>query len=145
MNVPPIVFQSTNDNKINPQLMYIYESGVGYRAATPGDFGGSGSSGGGGGTISGNITIYAPTGQDANQVVLSGTASTIINARSNRSLVLIKNLDTTNACYVGPTTATTGTSMELKAGESLEINTSSLIQGITTGTSVRVAYYETFY
>lgn len=40
MTIPPTIFNSTDTNKFNPTLQYIYESGVGFRAVEPSDLGG---------------------------------------------------------------------------------------------------------
>lgn len=79
------------------------------------------------------------------QVATSTTAGTLIAARATRRSVLFRNLDATISVYIGaasPLTSSTG--MLLKAGESVTVDTTALIQVIAASGTPTVAYVETY-
>jgi len=74
------------------------------------------------------------------QVTTSGTAGTLVASNSTRRRCVIKNLDATITVYVGPATVTTSNGMEVKAGQSIEITATPLIQVIAASGTPVVAY-----
>lgn len=78
------------------------------------------------------------------QVATSTTAGTLVAARATRRSVTIKNLHATITVYVGAPTVTASNGMEIKAGESLNIDTTALVQVIAASGTPTVAYVETY-
>lgn len=90
-----------------------------------------------------------PHGQGAaniagGQVAASTTAATLVAARATRRTALVKNLHTTIAVYIGPATVTAANGMELKAGESVSVDWTGLIQVIAASGTPTVAFLETY-
>lgn len=79
-----------------------------------------------------------------NQVAASTDAATLVAARAGRRSVTIKNLDAAIVVYVGKATVTAGNGMPLKAGESISIDWTGLIQVIAASGTPTVAYLETY-
>lgn len=87
--------------------------------------------------VSGTVTAAAPAGAPSlaiTQATSTGTAATLVIARSTRRSVLIRNLDPTYTVYVGPATVTSGNGFPIRAGESLPFTWVGLIQIIDDGT-----------
>lgn len=78
------------------------------------------------------------------QITTSTAASTAVAARGSRRTVIIKNIDTTITVYIGIATVTAANGMELKAGESIALDTTALIQVIAVSGSPKIAYIETY-
>lgn len=78
------------------------------------------------------------------QVAASVTAATLVAARSTRRSVTIKNLDAAITVYIGKATVTAGNGMQLKAGESISVDTTALIQVIAASGTPTVAFMETY-
>lgn len=78
------------------------------------------------------------------QVTTSTTAGTAVAARATRRSVTIKNIDSTITVYIGSATVTALNGMELKAGESKELETVALIQVIAASGTPKIAYIETY-
>jgi hypothetical protein len=99
---------------------------------------------GGAGTSSA-ITAFRGAANYANgQVTASTTAATLKAANSTRRSIAIKNIDSAITIYVGGATVTASNGMPLKAGESISIDTTALIQVIAASGSPVVAYFETY-
>lgn len=81
---------------------------------------------------------------DNGQVAASTTAGTLIAARATRRSVTIKNTDAAITVYVGKATVTAANGMEIKAGQSINIDTTALIQVIAASGTPSVAYIETY-
>jgi hypothetical protein len=80
---------------------------------------------------------------DTNVVQLSTTAATIVPYHPTRKSVIVKNLGSV-AVYVGPATVTAGNGFELRAGESVTLETRALIQGLAASGTPSVCYVETY-
>lgn len=93
-------------------------------------------------SISGGIAA-APSMANG-QVAMSVSAATIVAARATRRGVIIKNLSTTISVYIGIATVTAANGFELKAGESVPIDFTGLIQGIAASATPTVSYIETY-
>lgn len=98
---------------------------------------------------SGSVPTAASIGKGApnianGQVTASGTAATLVAARATRRGVTMKNLDTVITVYVGVATVTTANGMPLRAGESMSIDSTALVQVIAASGSPVVAYLETY-
>lgn len=78
------------------------------------------------------------------QVTTSTTAATAVAARATRRSVTIKNTDTSITVYIGIATVTSSNGMPLKAGESISIDTTALVQVIAASGTPVVAYVETY-
>lgn len=76
------------------------------------------------------------------QVATSGTAGTLVAANLTRRSVTVKNLDTTITVYIGVATVSAANGMPLKAGESISVDTTALIQVIAASGTPTVAYLE---
>lgn len=72
------------------------------------------------------------------QATSTGTAATLVIARSTRRSVLIRNTDTTNSIWVGPATVTTANGFLIKAGEAVPFTWVGLIQVIDNGSHATV-------
>jgi hypothetical protein len=81
---------------------------------------------------------------DNGQVAASTTAGTLIAARATRRSATIKNTDAAITVYVGKATVTAANGMEIKAGQSINIDTTALIQVIAASGTPSVAYIETY-
>lgn len=98
-------------------------------------------------TVASGTTIIVPKGAafTANgQVTTSTTAGTAVAARATRRGVTIKNLDATITVYVGIATVSATNGMELKAGESIPLDTTALIQVIAASGTPKIAFIETY-
>ena len=78
------------------------------------------------------------------QVSASTTAATLVVANPTRRSVLIRNLDATITVYVGAATVTAANGMPLKAGESVSVDTSQLIQVLAASGTPTVAWFQTY-
>lgn len=78
------------------------------------------------------------------QVATSTTAGTLVAARATRRSVTIKNVDASITVYIGAATVTAANGMEIKAGQSINIDTTALIQVIAASGTPAVAYIETY-
>lgn len=74
------------------------------------------------------------------QVTTSNIAGTLVGANSTRRRCLIKNTDTSITVAIGPATVSMTTGMLLKAGESMEVTATALIQVIAASGSPVVVY-----
>lgn len=95
----------------------------------------------------GDVVTNVPKGAPnfaTGQVTTSTTAATFVSARSTRRSVTLKNLDLTITVYFGPATVTSGNGMPLKAGESVMVDTTALIQVISASGTPVVAFAETY-
>jgi hypothetical protein len=73
-------------------------------------------------------SIYYSNALNVEQEALSTTQEEVVPARLTRKRVIIKNLDTAIAVYVGfDDTVASTTGMELKAGESITLETTAAI------------------
>jgi hypothetical protein len=93
--------------------------------------------------------IGASVGQGAanmanGQVAASGTAATLVAARTTRRSVTVKNTDVSLVVYIGVATVTTGNGLPLKAGDSISIDFTGLIQVIAASGAPVVAWMETY-
>lgn len=94
-----------------------------------------------------DVVTNVPKGaanQASGQVTTSTSAATLVAARATRRSVTIKNNDASIVVYIGPATVTSGNGMPLKGGESINIDTTALIQVIAASGTPVVAYYETY-
>lgn len=80
----------------------------------------------------------------SNQVTAGTNAGTLVAARATRRSVTIKNTDTSIVVYIGAATVTAANGMPLKAGESISVDWTGLIQVIAASGSPVVAYLETY-
>ena len=94
--------------------------------------------------ISGQTTTKGGKRLANGQVTASTTASTLVAERINRRSVTIKNIDASITVYIGVATVTAANGMEVKAGESINIDTTSLIQVIAASGAPKVAFVETY-
>jgi hypothetical protein len=78
------------------------------------------------------------------QVTTSGTAGTLIIARPTRISCLIRNLDSSISVYIGAATVTTANGMLLKAGESVVITATTLVQVIAASGTPTVAVFDEY-
>lgn len=78
------------------------------------------------------------------QVATSTAAGTLVAARPTRRSVLIRNVDATISVWIGAATVTAANGMLLKAGESVTVDTTALIQVIAASGTPTVAYLETY-
>ena len=78
------------------------------------------------------------------QVALSVAEATVVEARATRRSVLIRNLDVTISVYIGIATVSAANGMLLKAGESITLYNTALIQGIAASGTPIVAYIEEY-
>ena len=94
-----------------------------------------------------NMTLNKITGafnENNAQVTTSTTAGTLVVANRKRRSVLIRNTDATITVYIGKATVTAGNGMPLKAGESVVVDTTALLQVIAASGTPVVAYLETY-
>ena len=78
------------------------------------------------------------------QVTASTAAATLKAANSTRRSIAIVNTDASITVYVGIATVTAGNGFPLKAGQSMSIDSTALIQVIAVSGSPVVAYLETY-
>lgn len=78
------------------------------------------------------------------QVAASTSAATLVAARATRRSVTIKNTDGAITVYIGAATVTAANGVPLKAGESIAVDTTALIQVIAASGTPSVAYMETY-
>ena len=91
------------------------------------------------------VADLAPANQATGQVTATTLAATMVIARATRKSVLIRNTDAAISVYIGPATVSAVNGMLLKAGESVPVDTTALIQVIAASGTPVVAYYETYY
>ena len=91
--------------------------------------------------------VTSSTGNSADGLVSIATSSTtLLAARSKRVRAVIKNTDATNPIYLNTTGGTATTSdFPLKAGESVELRSTTAITAIATGSTVSAAYIEEYH
>lgn len=77
------------------------------------------------------------------QAAPTGTAATLVAARDTRKRLLLVNRGS-QSVYVGIATVTTANGLEMKPGDSLELRTTALVQGITASGTGRVDYIEEY-
>lgn len=77
-------------------------------------------------------------------VTATTTAGTLVAANRKRRSVLIRNIDATITVYIGKATVTSSNGMPLKAGESVVVDTTALLQVISASGSPVVAYVEVY-
>jgi hypothetical protein len=87
-------------------------------------------------------TAVGPGTIATGQVTTSTTAGTMVAANATRRRCILKNTDASITVTVGPATVTTGNGMPLKAGESLEVRWTGLIQVISASGTPVVAYMD---
>jgi hypothetical protein len=78
------------------------------------------------------------------QVAAGGAAVTLVAARATRRSVTLKNTDASLVVYIGVATVTTGNGMPLRAGDSISIDFTGLIQVIAASGAPVVAWMETY-
>ncbi len=101
-------------------------------------------SGGSSGGASASLTIGA-SNINASQAATSTSASQVLAARLTRRSVSVKNLDSSITIYIGHDgTVSSTTGMELKAGESISIDSSAAIFAISASGTPRLAFLESF-
>lgn len=78
------------------------------------------------------------------QVSVDTSSTLILDARSTRRRVILRNNDGTNPVYItGDETATTSDFI-VKAGESVELRTKDALRGIATGAAVTLHVMEEY-
>ena len=100
-------------------------------------------------SIAGNINVSASVATGAanmanGQVAATTTAATLVSARATRRSVTVRNMDSSISAYIGIATVSAGNGMLLKAGESISIDYTGLIQVVSASNSPNVAYLETY-
>lgn len=101
-------------------------------------------------SVAGNINVAASTastgaGNMANgQVAATTTAATLVAARATRRSVTVRNMDSSISAYIGIATVSATNGMLLKAGESISVDFTGLIQVVSASNSPNVAYLETY-
>lgn len=98
--------------------------------------------GGSGGTVT-NVPKGAAN-LATGQVASSTTAGTLVAARATRRSVTVTNSDSTINIYIGPATVTAGNGFLLKPGQSVNIDTTALIQHIAASGAPTTSFVETF-
>lgn len=78
------------------------------------------------------------------QVTTSTSAATLVVARPTRRGVTIRNQDTSISVYIGPATVTAGSGLLLKAGESIYVTWTGLIQVIAASGTPAVATWDEY-
>lgn len=96
------------------------------------------------GSMTVNVTQTGAANVATGQVASSTTAGTLLAARTTRRGATFKNLDSSITVYIGPATVTAGNGMQLKAGESISVDTRALVQVIAASGTPTVAYIETY-
>lgn len=99
------------------------------------------------GTAPGAGPAYTPTGAAnmANgQVAASTIAATLVTARATRRSVTILNMDAAINVFVGVATVTAANGLRLAAGQSISIDSATLIQVIAASGTPSVGYLETY-
>lgn len=94
------------------------------------------------GTIS-SSPVGAPNYANG-QVATSTTAGTLIAVRATRRSVTVVNLDSAITVYIGAATVTSSNGFPLRAGQSISIDTTALIQVISASGTPTVAYMESY-
>lgn len=80
-----------------------------------------------------------------NQVALAATPKPLLNARSSRRRVVVKNHDASIIIYVGPTSAvSSSTGFEVKAGESVALYTTAAVWAIAASGTPTAGYVEEY-
>ena len=80
---------------------------------------------------------------DTGQVSPTNVAATLIAARATRRAVLFVNQGSVDV-YVGPATVTTANGFVIKPNASLTLNTTALVQAITSSGTGTIHYVEEF-
>lgn len=96
------------------------------------------------GTIAANSTAQGAANYANGQVTATGTAGTLLAARTTRRSAVFVNTDTSITVYIGKATVTSANGLPLKAGQSISIDSNQLIQVISASGSPVVAYMETY-
>ena len=91
------------------------------------------------------VADLAPANQATGQVTATTLAATMVIARATRKSVLIRNTDAAISVYIGPATVSAVNGMLLKAGESVPVDTTALIQVIAASGTPVVSYYDAWY
>ena len=91
------------------------------------------------------VADLAPANQATGQVTATTSAATMVIARATRKSVLIRNTDAAISVYIGPATVSAVNGMLLKAGESVPVDTTALIQVIAASGTPVVSYYDAWY
>lgn len=81
---------------------------------------------------------------DNGQVQASTAAATLVAARAARRSILIINMDATITVYIGKPTVTAANGIPLKAGASVVLDMTGLVQVISASGTPQVAYLETY-
>lgn len=105
--------------------------------------GGSSSSGGG----AGGVAITSLTGSNAiasGQTALSTSAALLVPTRTARRLVHIKNLDTAETVYVGPSGVTSANGFPLSPGEFVILETKADVYAVAGSGTPTAAFIEQF-
>ena len=89
------------------------------------------------------VTDQAGTAVATGQVAPTGTAGTLLAARETRKVVTFVNRGTVDV-YIGPATVTTANGILLSPGESIDIQTTALVQAITPAGTGAVHYVEVY-
>jgi hypothetical protein len=93
------------------------------------------------------VVVEGGTAFATGQVSISNTAVSLLAARETRKHVIFVNRQL-EAVYIGPATVTTANGLQLDPGDSIEFDTTALIQGITSAATVdatrEVHYLESY-
>jgi hypothetical protein len=93
------------------------------------------------------VVVEGGTAMANGQVNISSTAATLLAARETRKHVMFVNRQV-EPVYIGIATVTTSNGFKLDPGDSVEFDTTALIQGITAAATLdsaqKVHYIETY-
>lgn len=89
------------------------------------------------------VDEQAGTAVATGQVAPTNSAATLLAARDTRKTVTFVNQGTVNV-YIGPATVTTGNGFLLVPGAGVDINTTALLQAITSSGTGAIHYVETY-
>lgn len=95
--------------------------------------------------VSSGVATFKGAANYANGQVTAGvTASTLVAARPTRRSVTIRNMDATISVYIGAATVSATNGFLLKANESVNVDSTALIQVIAASGTPIVAYLESY-
>lgn len=77
------------------------------------------------------------------QAAPTGTAGTLLAARETRRRMTVVNRGSQN-CYLGIATVSTSNGLTLKPGDSIDIETTALVQAITSSGTGQLDYIEEY-
>lgn len=88
-------------------------------------------------------TAVGPANITTGQVTAGG-AATLVAANTTRRQCTIKNTDASLTVYIGPATVTSANGMPVKAGESIVVRSTALIQVVAASGSPVVSYMDEY-